>query len=116
MLQIAEGVSYLHSKNLVYCDLKPTRLMTCQYSSKTSKSSVLALQKHFVLPLFRVPHYIHFSELICFMHNSQKKLHLAERLPIDAEYLPTEKESIQLVCSNYMNKTKQAFMTLLLNC
>jgi serine/threonine protein kinase len=104
MLQIADGVSYLHSKNLVYCDLKPTRLMTCQCSSKTSKSLDLALQKYLVFPLFRDLRCIHFSKPICFLKNSQKKLHLAEHLPIDAAYYQQDKRAFTpLVCSSYVN-------------
>jgi hypothetical protein len=103
MLQIAEGVSYLHSKNLVYCDLKPTRLMTCQCSRRSSKRLALALQKYLVLPVFRRLHCKHFSKPICFMNNCQKKLNLAAHLPIDAAYLPTEQESIHSTCMQHQH-------------
>jgi serine/threonine protein kinase len=83
MLQIAEGMSYLHSKNLAYCDLKPTRLMTCRRCHRPARAFDLALQKILVMSLFRDLHCIHLSNKIYVMVNFQKNLHIAEHLSRD---------------------------------
>jgi hypothetical protein len=46
-----------------------------------------------------------FLHAICFMHNSQKKLHLAEQFPTDAAAeLPTKQEGIHSTCLQQLSE------------